>query len=644
MCGICGIIDFKQAMPQEKRQELVKSMNHAILHRGPDADGFLHNREATLGMRRLSIIDLHNGAQPIENENGKISVLFNGEIYNYPDLKRQMIDKGHQFKTQADTEVLVHLYEEYGVEFVAQLKGMFAFCIHDAEQNLYLIARDRFGEKPFYYHFDEKVFSFSSEVKSLLENTTIDRKLNHEAIPYYFRTSLVPEPLTLLNNVYSLEPGQLMIVDSSGMNIQNYFSADYTVDEKFQDEGEAIQTIEPLLQQAVERQLLSDVPVGAFLSGGIDSSSIVALMQAQRNQAIPTFTVRFEDQAYDESPIARKVATHCGTDHHELVIPNLNFEESIFWKIIDHVGLPFRDSSAIPTYFISEAIAKEVKVALSGDGGDELFGGYQIFQWYQKINEIKKIPRLIRTATHTGIGVLERAPFFSQSSTLRKTKRGLGSTLLDLHDIPISLNEFFDDAQFNSLLSSKDDKLKYSDSRELSRLKKYPKDFEDYSPLRKIMFYRLYHTLPSNMLIKVDRMSMANSLEVRAPFLDPDLFNATLKLPDHLLIQNSKGKYLIRKIMQKYLPKEVFDHPKQGFNIPLFKYQNTAFKTLAKKLLFDENPWPSFFKEKELNLIYQRGINQKKDTSQMSVFQASHHLWMMMQLLGWAKRFKVSLY
>ncbi len=641
MCGICGIIDSKNILPTEQRAAQVVLMNKALTHRGPDEEGAYANQNASIAMRRLSIIDLSQGQQPQYNVDGDILVFQNGEIYNYKELKADLIQRSYVFKTNSDTEVLAHLYEAQGTKMFALLKGMFAICIYDRRNNTYIIARDRFGEKPLYYHWAQSVFSFSSEIKSLLENSFIERKLNHYALPYYFRTSLVPEPITLLDKINSLEPAHFIQLKDGQLKKEAYTQLHYTSNPPIQSEEEAIEYIQPILTKAIQRQTISDVPIGAFLSGGIDSSTIVALLQKNSIQQIKTFNVRFENQAFDESAIAKKVAKHCGTDHHEIFVPDFDFDESIFWMIIDQVGLPFRDSSAIPTFLVSKEISKHLKVALSGDGGDELFGGYSLFRWYQKIIQLKKIPPSIRTAMSNSFAFPQAIPGANDFSFIRQLKRGMKTAMESIEDIPIALNELFSREQMAALLGKK--VTDFTTVSSFALLKNYPERAANWSPLRKIMYYRLKHTLPANMLVKVDRMSMANSLEVRAPFLDPDLFDASTQLADHLLIKNRKGKHILRQIMAKDLPEEVFNHPKTGFNMPLFKYMNDAFKALAHDLLFDHNPWPGFIPEVELKKIYDRGIVIKKDTSTISVFQTSHQLWMLMMLFGWARRFKIQL-
>ena len=633
MCGICGIIDWNKNLSDSDRKSEVLAMNKALNHRGPDEAGNYSEGIASLAMSRLAIIDQEGGSQPIFNAKKTSCIVFNGEIYNYRQLKQLLIEKGHSFKTESDTEVLLALYELYGFTMLHMLKGMFSFCIYNIQNQTCFLARDPFGEKPLYYQWDKGTLVFSSEINSLLQSSQVERNLNHEALPYYLRTSLVPEPITLLKNVMTLRAGHYMIAGDKQIKEEPYFDSTYPAKSTITDEVEAIETIRPFLENAVKRQTVSDVPIGAFLSGGIDSSIVVALLQQSSSKAIKTFNVKFEQQEYDESSIARKVADFCGTDHHEITIPNLDFDESIFWKIIDHVGLPFRDSSAIPSFMISQEISKHVKVALSGDGGDELFGGYDLFQWYQKIVDFKKVPRPIRQTINAGLSLGQNIPILRDSSALRKVKRGVNTSLLAIPEIPIALNEMFIESEVNKLLGA--------DSNTYPLYHRSPEQFESWSPLRKIMHYRLMHTLPGNMLVKVDRMSMANSLEVRAPFLDADLFAVSTKLSDELLIKEGKGKYILRKLMKDALPSEVFSHPKTGFNMPLYKYQNEAFNKLAYRLLFDENPWPGFIDHKYLEQIYHRGIHTKTDNAQQTVFQASHQLWMLMQLFGWATRFNI---
>ena len=629
MCGIGGLVGGRY--DEAARKRVVVKMTKAMTHRGPDDVGYLHDGKVSLGMRRLAIIDLEHGAQPIFNEAGDVAVILNGEIYNYRELKSQLHDLGHQFKTDSDTEVLVHLYDRFGLKMLEHLKGMFAFCVYDRRSDRLLLARDRFGEKPLYYHWSNETLTFASEIKALLENGNVPRVMNDVALGYYLRTSLIPEPLTLFEGIKQLPSGHYLLYQNNKLTIRPYYRINYPVQNDGGPTADAETEVMSALRQAVKRQMISDVPIGCFLSGGIDSSTIAALLAELSETPIPTYHVKFEDQGYDESSMARKVAKHIGSDHHEICIPKIDFSENIFWKIIDHVGQPFRDTSAIPSFFISREISKDLKVALSGDGGDELFGGYDLFRWNERILALKKMPRGVRSSVS---GIFENLSNYSGpgASLIRGSNRALRTSLLQTEDVSISLNEMFTEVQMQQLGWH---------PGPLNYLKEFPEASRDWSPLRRSMYYRMHHTLPGNMLVKVDRMSMANSLEVRCPFLDVDLFEASSRLPDSLLRKGSVGKIILRKIMQKRLPADLFSQPKHGFNFPLHQFQNANYNRLAERLLVPGGPLDAFFHREEIETIKRRGINQKRDEVGMSAFRSSHQLWMLMQLSGWIERFNV---
>ena len=630
MCGIAGIIDLDRILSLSERQIRVKEMNNKIIHRGPDGEGSYNDAYCSLAMRRLSIIDLYNGDQPLWNEDRSICVFMNGEIYNFPEIKTELAKKGHIFYTNSDTEVVAHLYEEHGVELATYLKGMFTICLYDLKQGIWHFFRDRFGEKPLFYFKSRKYLSFSSEISSLLCDHNVPRHLNRRALPYYLTNTFVPEPDTLLTGVYTLPPGHRMSFKDGDLNIQQYFEVDYKNDSALGSINECIEFLSPVLENAVRRQMISDVPIGAFLSGGIDSSTVVAHMQEFSSKPVQTFTVRFEDAKYDESLIAREVANYLGTDHNEITIPNHTFSEDMFWKIIDHVGCPFPDSSAIPSYFITEKIRKYVTVALSGDGGDELFAGYPFYSWWGKVNKLRSVPGFIRNIAMQAI---------SHSKTLQKQAHGrqLLRALQANKGTPTEIG-----ARMSILFSPEEVKcLLGEDLSEFRNLSKFPIQADQWSELRKAMYYRLIHDLPLDMLIKVDRMSMANSLEVRAPFLDPDLFDASCKIPDQFLIKNGKGKYIIRELMKKKLPPSVFNHPKSGFSIPLHHYMNKAFATLCDELILQNDVMLELFDKKWLRSFVNRGLRQKMD-EMLTVYRVSHQLWSLLQLGGWIKHLNIT--
>ncbi len=626
MCGICGFISSK--VGNTEREVVVRQMNYAIFHRGPDEEGFYSDDHCTLAMRRLSIIDLNTGKQPIFSNSKKYLIFFNGEIYNYLELKRDLVNLGFHFNTNSDTEVVVNLFQMYGKDMLLMLKGMFAFCIYDIEHRSYFFARDRFGEKPFYYYHNNNTFLFSSEINSLLSSTFIPRKLNHRVLGVYLKRTFVPEPNTLFEDVRVLPPGCYLILNKDGIEIKPYFTVSYHPDKSIKSIKDAALFIEPILKNAVKRQMISDVPVGAFLSGGIDSSTVVSLMQEFSATKVKTFNVKFQTEGYDESKIARKVAERVGTEHHEIVVENSKFNEEQFWKILRHTGTPFPDSSAMPTDIVTSNIVKHVKVALSGDGGDELFAGYNIYDWFTKICSVKSVPKVIRDIVGSGIKKVNTTSF--GNNTLRQIVKAVNISELEPIEILDEMHALFDSAELNKLYENP-----YSNPNSPIL------GFGEMSSIRKAMAYRIKYELPLDMLIKVDKMSMSNSLEVRNPFLDPDLFEASSKLPDEFLRKNGIGKLVIREIMKDKIPIEVFEHPKSGFSIPLHDFQNEQFANLANDLLLNQKYMHVLFNYNELKEIVKNGLTETKNTKTGSIYRKTHQLWSLMMLSGWIKFYQV---
>lgn len=623
MCGICGVISEEA---REVREVQVLNMNRAIYHRGPDEDGFFSNDKCTLGMRRLSIIDLNTGKQPLYSDCGRYLIFFNGEIYNYKELKDCLLELACVFKSNSDTEVVVNLFKYFGKTMLSKLKGMFAFCIYDIQDESYFFARDRFGEKPFYYYSENGIFIFSSEIRSLLSSDAFIPVLNKSKLKSYLRMGYVDEPGTLIRDVFTLPPGcYLELSKDRQISIESYFSWSYKPDNSIRTIEDAATFIKPVFDAAVKRQLVSDVPIGAFLSGGVDSSTIVATMAKLSDRPIKTFTVKFKTKGYDESKIARIVSERFKTDHNEIIVENNQFDESHFWRIIDHVGLPFPDSSAIPSDMVTNIISKHVKVALSGDGGDEVFGGYTVFDWLSKINKFSKIPKEMRDVSVFALSIANRA---INSNHIRQFEKVLNISKLPLEHAIRETHALFDLDEVDKLLIEKQDHYLFDQF-----------DIND-SLLRNSMRYRIKYDLPLDMLTKVDRMSMANSLEVRSPFLDSDLFDASCLLPDQFIRHKGLGKLVIRKMMNEILPVEVFNHPKSGFSIPLHDFKNDNFKLLARELIFAPFMFELFSKESLQNIFY-LGLNDAKDNGKGSVYRKTHQLWSLMMLSGWIKRFGV---
>ncbi len=638
MCGICGIVSTN-SKESYTRDKVVQLMNKHLIHRGPDDEGFASFDNCSMAMRRLSIIDVQGGKQPIYNEDRSVALFFNGEIYNFQQLKKELGLKGHRFRTSSDSEVIVHLYEEYGLHLAEYLQGMFAFSLFDKTTNRVVLGRDPFGEKPLYYHEGDGNISYSSELTSLIQNTDIPRVLNITALKYYLKTGIVPEPLTMFKDIYSLPPGHLMTINEYGLSLRKYFNPQFHQDNAFKNEAEAIDSLEPLFQQAVSRQMISDVPIGAFLSGGIDSSSVVAMMQKHSSSRIKTFTVQFENVKYDESKIAKEVAQHLCTDHYQISIPNEDFSESLFWKLLDHFGVPFSDSSCIPTFLVTQEIAKHVKVALSGDGGDEIFGGYKIFQWWKQVNSLRKLPISIRKLISYSASTLStESGLLKNSSLLRQLNKAVDLSYHQHRHVPLVMHQMFSDNEVLRLCGKSG-----SNGFSYPIYQEYFDDNLGLSDIRQMMNYRLRYNLPSNMLIKVDRMSMANSLEVRAPFLDSNLFEASLRLPGNMMVNGGKGKYIIRKMMRKYLPASVFNHPKQGFAIPLHTYQNIEYQILASKLFSKENPLSELISLTYVKEIQEEALQHSHKNSKISTYRSSQRLWALMMLFGWMNYFNVEL-
>lgn len=642
MCGICGISSPAFA----GRTDTVARMNNALIHRGPNDAGQFDGQSSSIAMRRLCIIDLTTGHQPISNEDGTLQIVFNGEIYNYRELREKLLASGrHTFKTTSDTEVILHLYEEYGVEAPKQLQGMFAFCIYDTKNESLFLARDRFGEKPLFYSvIGRDTFVFSSEVASLLEFEQVERKLDIESLFYFLHVGYCPSPLTAFKEIKELPPGHWISWKQGSLKIGRYYRPSYAPDSALQDEAAAVEAVRATLLKVVKRQMVSDVPLGAFLSGGIDSSAVVAAMQRQSGQKIKTFTVKFEYAPFDESQIARDVAQHLGTEHQEFVVTNGGFKEEDLWRIIRHVGQPFLDSSAIPTYILSNKVKDYVTVSLSGDGGDEMFAGYRVFQACLGIDQIARyVPRALLATAGSALRRVANSPGAEQVQMLGKLVRATRAAALPKQDRSWKMGPLFEEGVLHSLASPW---LRQQwQSHKANAVHELLGNQEGMSRLRQVMDCWLRYFLPSDMLVKVDRMSMAASLEVRAPMLDVEMAELSMRLPDDLLLREGKTKYILRKAIRPWLPDSVFSHPKWGFSIPLHLFQNSAYRELCSELLLNtkNEVIKSLFSKPVLERVLHRGLDRNSNGGDLSAFHASQQIWALLHLAGWIELFKVKL-
>lgn len=566
MCGIAGFINMP--LQQASAEELLDRMCKAIRHRGPDEQGTWVGDGVALGMRRLSIIDLSGGQQPIFNEEQNILLVFNGEIYNYQSLQKELKERGHQFTTNSDTEVIVHAYEEYGDDCVKHLRGMFVFALWDKKRHRLLAARDRFGKKPFNYYWDGQQFIFGSEIKSILE-AGIPREINPLALDEYLLYRYVPTPLTLFKDVMKLPAAHILVYEQGQVRTQRYWDLPFT--STIQDDEEtALERIRTLLKDAVEVRLMSEVPLGAFLSGGVDSSVVVGLMSQLMAQPVKTFSIGFEEDAYSELPYARKIAKHFNTDHHEFIVKSdlVTALPQLAWAFDE----PFGDSSMLPTYYVSKLAREHVTVVLTGDGGDEIFGGYE---QYRREYLIDQVPAALRTT----LGYASRL----LPDGVRGKKR-LGTWLKDYGTRSIEAAMLLPDYPRPALYTP-------DFFQQVQEHNPFERHLSDYRRLRHLdvtaamQAVDTYHYLTDDILVKVDKASMFNSLETRAPLLDQHLAEYVTALSPNVRLCQGVQKHLLKKIAAEMLPDGILNRRKQGFAIPLTQWFRSDVNNYAHDVL-----------------------------------------------------------
>jgi asparagine synthase (glutamine-hydrolysing) len=576
MCGVAGIVSTGDV-----DGSLVRRMCDVIVHRGPDGEGFHDSTHASLGMRRLAIIDVAGGDQPVYNEDGTVVAVFNGEIYNFVALREELIRRGHRFTTAGDTECLVHLYEEHGAELMHRLRGMFAFAIWDTKRRRLLIARDRVGKKPLYWRSDETSLSFASALKSLVQDPAVKREVDVEALDHYLTYQYVPAPWSIYRGIHKLAPGHLLLWQDGAVEVRPYWRLDSRPLDGIR-EDEAAEQLRELLLDATRVRMVSERPLGAFLSGGIDSSAIVAAMARQTSGPVKTFSIGFEDRQFDERRYARMVADHYGTDHHELVVrPSaLDLLPTLAW----HFDEPFADSSAIPSFYVARMSREHVTVVLNGDGGDECFGGYLRYLAMAKVGRLP-IPAIAHSPLSRLGAVL--AGRSAPHSHLRKA-----GWIMELLGQPAPrryarLMSYFTPEQRAAIYSRglreqlsgvdsyqlMDDAIARSGAR---------------SPVGAVMDADVNTYLPGDLLVKVDVTTMANSLEARSPFLDHHLMEWAAHLPAELKIRPGTTKYLLKKAVAPWLPAELIKRPKMGFGVPLGAWLRTELHELSWDILTDQ--------------------------------------------------------
>ncbi|HTU47747.1 MAG TPA: asparagine synthase (glutamine-hydrolyzing) [Bryobacteraceae bacterium] len=613
MCGIAGFV------LREGRAETaaVRAMCDQIRHRGPDDEGIYVEGGCGIGMRRLSIIDLSTGHQPISNEDRSAWVVFNGEIYNYQSLRESLLSHGHRFVTQSDTETLIHLYEQWGIDGFSQLRGMFAFAIWDGRRRQITLVRDRLGKKPLYYSIQPNGLFFGSELKCLYP-VGVPLEVDEQALRLYFQFSYIPDPLSVYRGIRKLPPGGWLTYDAHGTLRQGRY---WTLPEPATEpppgmtEDQAAGRAREIFDESVRMRMIADVPLGAFLSGGIDSSSVVASMSMQSPDPVKTFSIGFEESAFNELPAAALVAKKFRTDHHEIVVrPD---SVALVSKLVQHFDEPFGDSSAIPTFIVSEFAVQHVKVALTGDGGDELFAGYESFFAIDRLRSFDRLPQFARSLLSK---IADAWPYsFYGKNYLRMASRPSPLTrYFELNYAPYFLRK--------SLL--RPDWMLPADAAFLTHA------FADcLLPLdRDIVAQALYFEatakLAGDMLVKVDRMSMANSLEVRSPLLDHELAEFAMTIPHAWKIRNGKGKQIFVKAVGDRLPPELLRLPKKGFGVPLAAW----FRGALRPMLWDHLTSRKFLDRGMISEPFVSHLLKEHDSGRRD---NSHWLWMLLMLELW---------
>jgi asparagine synthase (glutamine-hydrolysing) len=570
MCGICGVYEYASSMRVD-RQQLAR-MNATLLHRGPDDEGFFVRDRVGLAMRRLRIIDLAGGSQPIANEDETISIVFNGEIYNYRELRKDLIRLGHRFRTQSDTEVIVHAYEQFGVQCVEHLDGMFAFAIYDERipgADRLFLARDPFGKKPLYYADLGETLIFGSEIKPILEDPRVSKEIDFEALHHYLSLLVIPAPWSIFKSIRKLPSGHWMLVDERGPEIKPYWTCEPHSAEVLVSEREAVDEVRRLLFRAVEKRLVADVPLGAFLSGGLDSSLVVAIMSRLSDRPVKTLSVGFEGpKTHNELPFARRLAEHCRTDHTELTLkPDV---VSMVHDLVRYADEPFGISSALPTLLIARAARERLTVVLTGDGGDEMFGGYSHYLWERWASAFRRLPRVADSVLLTAAGTLGRRIDGRAGALRSRITRFVSNARRPDASRRLGWGSAFSHEEKLALYS--DDLTHLAAGTTTALLERYVEGARDLEPAAVQNRLDVALWLPDEMLAKVDRMTMGASIEARCPLLDRNLARFLFGLPFRQKVPGSRGrhlKHLLRRVAADLLPAELLERPKQGFNVPL---------------------------------------------------------------------------
>lgn len=625
MCGIAGYFSKKQ---YKVELDLLKQMTRTLTHRGPDEEGYFINDKGFVGLghRRLSIIDLATGQQPLSNEDGTIWISFNGEIYNYQNLIRELEAKGHIFRTRSDTEAIVHAYEEWGTDAVKKLRGMFAFAVWDENRQQLWLARDRVGKKPLYYLDDPKRFVFASEIKAILQAPEVSRQIDYTSFYDYLSLLYVPAPKTIFTSINKLPPGHWALVTADAIQVKPYWDLSFFPNNGL-GESQMMEDLINILDEATQIRMISEVPLGAFLSGGVDSSGVVALMAKESASPVKTNSISFSVAKYNEAAFAQQVADLFHTDHHEFhVTPEA---VSIVEKLAWHYDEPFADSSAVPTYYVSETARKNVTVSLSGDGGDENFAGYRRYYFDMRENAVRNlVPAMLRTPVFRTMGRLyPKADFLPQ---VFRGKAFISNVARD----PIDAYYFSISALYGEekrKLVSPDILNQIGDYRTRDLFYDLYKNAPADDHLSKIQYLDIKTYLCDDILTKVDRASMAVSLEVRCPILDHVFMEYAAKIPSKYKLVGKDGKHIFKNALKKYLPDDILYRKKMGFGVPVEEWLRKDLKDYGENMVLNGEASRQYLEAPMLENFWREHQSRLRNRST--------ELWIIMMLNLWHKNF-----
>jgi len=632
MCGINGTIRRGGGA----RVDLVERMNAALHHRGPDDGGVAAIGSAALGMRRLSIVDLSGGHQPMSTRAGRFTIVYNGELYDHDVARRELAAAGVRFHSQSDTEVLLELFAARGLACLDALNGMFGFAVYDRDEETLTLVRDPLGIKPlFYWHGPDGQLVFSSELGSLMAHPDVPRRIDPTSLTTLLVDRCIGDPWTLLEGVHQLPPGHWLRWRQGRVEVQRYWQLQLAPEPM--DERDALAELRARLEASIRSQLVADVPVGVFLSGGIDSSTVAAFAARAKEAPIHSFNVGFAAPDFDESDVARAVSRHIGSIHHELRVEDASFDPAILDVVVRHVGQPLGDLSCIPTYLVSRFARREVSVILSGDGGDEFFGGYDHMHWAAQVRRVQeRTPAVVRRLGQLALAGASTVAVGGAVARARRARKGLDLTFCAPMEQMRGMMSLWSEDEARALLRQD----------ESSALRPYfcgaPATLEGLAPEDYAMAVLAQSYMTAAILPKVDRMSMAASLEVRVPLLDRRIIEFALRCPLQLKIRGRQGKHLLREAGRPYLPEAVYSHPKKGFGLPLQGWFNGDFWDLLAGLFAPNTAAAALFDPRLLARTISDGRRAHRAGRALSSQSAAGRVWLLAQLGHWMQRFQIA--